>query len=39
MNKIWDRDPSKSEASGRWWRGWKNEWSRKIDKKSNAKME
>jgi len=44
MDKIWYRNPSKSEFIGRCgvdektndhaplWRGWKNEWPRRTDK-------
>jgi len=32
MDKIWERNPSWSL-----WRGWKNEWQRRTDKKFNTK--
>jgi len=34
MDNIWDR-----KVGGHWplWRGWKTEWARRTDKKSNAK--
>jgi len=37
MDKIWYRNPSKSEAIGRCCGDEKNEWPRRTDKKSNAK--
>jgi len=37
MDKIWDK--KSFEIGGHWplWWGWKNEWPRRTDKKSNAK--
>ena len=37
MDKIWYRNPSKSEVIGRCGGDEKNEWPRRTDKKSNAK--
>ena len=37
LDKIWYRNPSKSEAIGRCGGDEKTEWPRKTDKKSNAK--
>ena len=37
MDKIWYRNPSKSEVIGRCDGDEKNEWPRRTDKKTNAK--
>ena len=37
MDKIWYRNPSKSEVIGRCGGDEKTEWPRRTDKKSNAK--
>ena len=37
MDKIWYRNPSKSEVIGRCGGGEKTEWPRRTDKKSNFK--
>ena len=38
MDKIWYRNPSKSEVIGRCGGDEKNEWPRGTDKKSNASI-
>ena len=39
MDKIWYRNPSKSEVIGRCGGDEKTEWPRRTDKKSNAKKQ